>query len=81
MGARDEFLSRLARAATPQDWDVVREAVNEEAKRRCFLIYDQCEHLGSVFNATRTAKILGVSSKTISRWIKELEAMDKTKRP
>lgn len=74
--ARDEFLNRLALSATPQDWDVVREVINEEPMRRSFLIWDRCRRLRRPFNAARVARRLGVDAATVRRWIRTLEAID-----
>ena len=78
---RDNFLSRLAHAATQEDWDKVREIVDEDKRRQCFLAYDQAKYFGIRFNCARTAKILGVNERTIRRWIKDLEELDKPKAP
>ena len=78
---KDDFLSRLARCATDEDWKVVREIVNEEPRRRCLLAYDLSKFMGTKFNCARTAKILGVNERTVRRWIKELEEADKQKSP
>lgn len=76
MGARDEFLSRLALSATPQDWAVVNEVADDEAIRQTYLIWDRCRRLRRPFNAARVARKLEVDAATVRRWIRTLEAID-----
>jgi transcriptional regulator with PAS, ATPase and Fis domain len=67
----DDFVWALARAATEEERNLIRQIVGDDKRRVCILAYLQAKVLGSEFNQNRAAKLLGVSRKTVQRWISE----------